>query len=236
MKSIKIVHIYPKEMNIYGDNGNVLVIKKRLEWRKISCEVIGCGVGDKIPNDANIIIGGGGQDAGQTIVADDLKLKSNHLKALSRGGVPMLMICGMYQMFGHYFKTQENITIPGIGILDVYTIGEKGRLIGNICSKTEWGQIVGYENHSGRTYLNSSKKFGSTEPKQGNNGKDKSEGAISNNVIGTYMHGPILAKAPYFADYLISLSIASSGQNIDLEPIDDRLEQLASKIAKTRPR
>jgi CobQ-like glutamine amidotransferase family enzyme len=148
----------------------------------------------------------------------------------------MLMICGMYQMFGHYFKTQENVKIPGIGILDIYTIGEKGRLIGNVCSETKWGQIAGYENHSGRTYLSGSKEFGKTEPKQGNNGKDKSEGAMSNNVIGTYMHGPILAKAPNFADYLISLSIVSSGQSIGLEPIDDRLEQLASKVAKTRPR
>lgn len=236
MKPIKIIHLYPKEMNIYGDNGNVLIIKKRLEWRKIPSRIISCSVGDKIPNDSNIIIGGGGQDAGQTIVADDLQQKSNNLKSLSKSGVPMLMVCGMYQMFGHYFNTQEGVKIPGIGILDVYTIGERGRLIGNVCSNTKWGQIVGYENHSGRTYLNGSEEFGATELKQGNNGKDKTEGAVSNNVIGTYMHGPILAKTPDFTDYLISLAITSSGQNINLGPINNDLEQLATKVAKTRPR
>ena len=142
----------------------------------------------------------------------------------------------MYQMFGHYFKTQDDKKIPGIGLLDIYTIGEYGRLIGNISVSTKWGDIVGYENHSGRTYLGSASKFGDTATKQGNNGKDKTEGATTNNIFATYMHGPILAKAPNFADHLISLALATCGQNIELQPLEDSLELHASDVAKTRPR
>ncbi|MEI6237278.1 MAG: glutamine amidotransferase [Candidatus Saccharibacteria bacterium] len=237
MKPIKIVHLYPKEMNIYGDNGNVLVIKKRLQWRSIPCVVAACGVNDKLPSDTSIIIGGGGQDAGQSLVASDLQQKSKTLNKLSQDGVPMLMICGMYQMFGHYFKTQDDIKIPGIGLLDIYTVGEYGRLIGNISVKTRWGDIVGYENHSGRTYLASdTTKFGDTAIKQGNNGKDKTEGATTNNIFGTYMHGPILSKSPIFADFLIALALATRGQNIELQPLDDAIESRALDVAKTRPR
>ena len=185
MKAINIVHIYPKEMNIYGDNGNVLVLQKRLEWRSIPSKVIPIGIGDKIPKETNIIIGGGGQDAGQSIIADDLLAKASDLKNLANEGVPMLMICGMYQMFGHYFKTQLDKKIPGIGLLDVYTEAKDGRLIGNVTTKTTWGKIVGYENHSGRTFLNSKAcKFGLTKKGQGNNGEDNSEGAVQFNVLG----------------------------------------------------
>lgn len=234
---INIVHLYPKEMNIYGDNGNVLVLKKRFEWRNIAVNVIDCGVGDNIPKDTTIIIGGGGQDAGQSLVAEDLQNKAKTIMSMAEGGLPMLMICGMYQMFGHYFLTQEGNKIPGISVLDIFTVAEKGRLIGNIKSSTKWGDIVGYENHSGRTYVqNKAEAFGKTKTAQGNNGKDKTEGAVFNNVFGTYMHGPILAKSPDFADYLIELALKSVGQNTSLKKLDNNLEFLAAKVAMQRPR
>jgi CobQ-like glutamine amidotransferase family enzyme len=237
MKPINIVHIYPKEMNIYGDNGNVLVLQKRLEWRGIPVRTIHIGVGDKLPADTHIIIGGGGQDAGQSVIADDLQKKSDDLHNLAKAGVPMLMICGMYQMFGHYFKTQTDEKIPGIGLLDVYTVAKEGRLIGNIFTKTNWGKLVGYENHSGRTYIGANaQKFGIAKKSQGNNGIDETEGAFQYNVFGSYMHGPMLAKAPVFADYLIGLAIKNSGQPIVLKPLDDQLELSAARIAKKRPR
>jgi hypothetical protein len=236
-KPINIVHIYPKEMNIYGDNGNILVLKKRLEWRQIPVRVIGVGVGDQLPTDAHIIIGGGGQDAGQSVIADDLQKKSDVLHDLSQKGIPMLMICGMYQMFGHYFKTQQGEKIPGIGVLDLTTISEKGRLIGNIVVETDWGGLIGYENHSGRTYLGSkARPLGKTKKGQGNNGKDKTEGAVQNNVFGTYLHGPILAKAPQFADHLIDLVLGVADYKIDLGQLDNNLEEIAAKLASTRPR
>jgi len=237
MKPIKIVHIYPVEMNIYGDNGNVLVLKKRLEWRGIPTDVIKCGIGDKLPSDTHLIIGGGGQDAGQSLVADDLKTKARQIHKLSDNAAPMLMICGMYQMFGHYFKTQDGTRIPGISVLDIHTEAQDGRIIGNVEANTKWGEIIGYENHSGRTFLGKdASNFGVTKMGQGNNGSDKTEGAMQNNVFGSYLHGPMLAKSPVFADYLLSLAIKCSGQKANLNQIDDSLELLAAAVAVKRPR
>ena len=199
MKTIHIVHLYPKEMNIYGDNGNLLVLKKRLEWRGIPVQVHKVGVGDPFPKYVHLVLGGGGQDKGQSDIADDLQRKSTKLKEYAEMGVPMLMICGMYQMFGHYFKTAEDEKIPGIGILDVYTVAGDTRIIGNIrVESTEFGTLVGYENHSGRTYLgDGAVPVGSAQIGQGNNGEDGTEGAVYNNVHGSYLHGPILAKSPH---------------------------------------
>lgn len=237
MKTINIVHLYPKEMNIYGDNGNLLVLSKRLNWRGIQTSISKVGVGDKIPTEAGIIIGGGGQDAGQQIIAQDLQKKASDIASMAKNGVPMLMICGMYQMFGHYFKTQTNEVIKGIGLLDIETIAEPGRLIGNVTVESKWGQLVGYENHSGRTYLKKSvKPIGTTNNGQGNNGKDNSEGAYENNVFGSYLHGPILSKAPTFTDYLIELCLDYRGLNNNIKPLDDKLELFAANVAKSRPR
>jgi lipid II isoglutaminyl synthase (glutamine-hydrolysing) len=237
MNSIKIIHLYPKEMNIYGDNGNILVLRRRLDWRNIPNEVIRIGIGDKLPDDAHIIVGGGGQDAGQSLIASDLKHKTKSLQYLVESGTPMLMICGMYQMFGHYFKTQDGTVIPGIGILDVITEAAKGRLIGNVICETTWGKIVGYENHSGRTKLGAmAKPLGSTKKGQGNNGMDNTEGARQNSVFGSYLHGPILARSPEFTDYLLELAIDKAGLKKSLMKLDDKLENLARQIAASRPR
>jgi lipid II isoglutaminyl synthase (glutamine-hydrolysing) len=231
------VHLYPKEMNIYGDNGNVLILQQRLQWRGINNRVINCGVGDQIPIDSHLIIGGGGQDKGQSLISDDLAKKAAVLKTMALSGLPMLMICGMYQMFGHYFLTQESNKIRGLGIIDAVNEAKAGRLIGNITVSTEWGDVVGYENHSGRTYLqNSAVAFGSTIEGCGNNGQDKTEGAIVNNVFGTYMHGPVLAKSPNFVDHLLSLAISFSNNKHELTVLDDSLEKLAASVAKKRPR
>lgn len=238
MKTINIVHIYPKEMNIYGDNGNILVLRKRLQWRGIKCAVHNVGVGDDFPNDTHIIVGGGGQDNGQSVIANDLQQKKSSLISFAKSGVPMLMICGMYQMLGHYFKTADGHEIPGIGVLDITTIAGDGRLIGNIVGSTEqWGDLVGYENHSGRTTLgDKAEVLGKTLNNQGNNGDDGGEGAVQNNVFGTYLHGPVLAKSPIFADYLLGLAIKAAGEKTALTDIDDSLENLAAGVAKKRPR
>ncbi len=235
MKSIKIVHLYPKEMNIYGDNGNVLVFSKRLQWMGYKTEIIGVGIGDKIPKDSSIIIGGGGQDAGQLDIADDLKTKKNTLQAMANSGVPMLMICGMYQMFGNYFKTNEGKIIPGLGIIDITTIAGDERIIGNIVIGSEWGDVVGYENHSGKTYLgNGIKPLGSAVLGQGNNGQDNTEGAIYNNVFGSYLHGPVLSKNTEFTDHLLKIVTGTdelSKKSQHLNMVDD-LSDKTAKIAK----
>lgn len=238
MKTVHIVHLYPKEMNIYGDNGNLLVLKKRLEWRNIRVVVHRVGIGDPFPKEVHLLLGGGGQDKGQSDIAQDLSNKALALKGYAEQGVPMLMICGMYQMFGHYFKTSEGQKIPGIGILDVYTIAGKGRIIGNISVTTDSiGQLVGYENHSGRTYVQQGAlPIGSTNEGQGNNGEDTTEGAVYNNVYGSYLHGPVLAKSPKFADFLLQKALACAGLGIELDLLDDALENAAASVAIHRPR
>lgn len=238
MSAVNIVHLYPKEMNIYGDNGNILVLQNRLRWRNIDVTLHKVGVGDPLPKQTHLIMGGGGQDKGQSIIADDLQIKAKQLHALAQSGVPMLMICGMYQMFGHYFKTAEGQKIPGIGVLDVHTIAGQGRLIGNITEQTsDWGDLVGYENHSGLTYIgDKAKPLGTTALGQGNNGKDCTEGAVQYSVYGTYLHGPMLAKSPLFADYLLSKALEAAGLSTNLAFLDDSLEITAAKTAQTRPR
>ena len=144
--TINIVHLYAKEMNIYGDNGNILVLKKRLEWRGFDVRVVRVGVGDAVPKEVHLVVGGGGQDAGQQAIADDLKTKQASLQKLADDGVPMLMICGMYQMFGKAFITADDEKIDGIDIFDATTRASKERLVGNVISKTKYGSLIGYEN------------------------------------------------------------------------------------------
>jgi CobQ-like glutamine amidotransferase family enzyme len=236
-KPITIVHLYAKEMNIYGDNGNVLVLQKRLKWRGIDSKVVRVGVGDTLPNEVHLVIGGGGQDAGQQAIAEDLGLKKPALEKLAEKGVPMLMICGMYQMMGEAFITSDNLAIDGIGILDVTTRASNGRLVGNVTSQTDFGALVGYENHSGRSRLGPRvKALGAVPAGVGNNALDKTEGARFNNVFGSYLHGPVLAKSPRFADFLLRLALDVAGEVRELSPLDDSLEFQAAEIAISRPR
>jgi CobQ-like glutamine amidotransferase family enzyme len=227
------MHLYPKDMNIYGDNGNVLVIKKRLEWRGFDAEIVNYNPGDNLPEDIDLIIGGGGQDSGQLKVQDDLLKIGPKLIEMANKDVPMLMVCGLYQLFGHYFKTLEGVEIKGIGLLDITTVGNNERLIGNIvCKSKKFGEIVGYENHSGQTFLGKNVTPLSTVVQgAGNNMSDKYEGAIYNNVIGTYLHGSLLPKNPHIADFLISKALENKGLDISLKSIDDSLSDKARKVA-----
>ena len=237
-KPITIVHLYAKEMNIYGDNGNVQVLQKRLEWRGIDSKVVRVGVGEAFPKEVHLVVGGGGQDAGQQAIADDLQAKKEQLQLLANNGVPMLMICGMYQMFGSAFITADNVTIPGIGILDVNTKASSGRLVGNVvCQTNDFGRLIGYENHSGRTVRGAKiLPLGIVPAGQGNDGVDKTEGSRFNNVFGSYMHGPMLAKSPIFADHLLRLALDIAGNPSELTPLDDSLEEVAGDVAVSRPR
>jgi CobQ-like glutamine amidotransferase family enzyme len=238
MKQVVITHLYPKEMNIYGDNGNVLVLQKRLQWLGYKVKVNSIGINEKIPADTNIIIGGGGQDAGQNDIANDLiNQKKKTLMTMADNGVSMLMICGLYQLFGQYFRTSSNLMIPGLGILDAYTIAGQKRLIGNVIVKSDkFGQIIGYENHSGRTIINSdslNKPLGKVPVGQGNNGDDGFEGCIKNNVIGSYLHGPILAKNNKLTNHIIEQATGRIIEEIPKELIFvDKLVEKARTVAK----
>jgi CobQ-like glutamine amidotransferase family enzyme len=238
VKPLVLVHLYPREMNIYGDTGNVMVLRKRLQWRGLPVTVVPVSIGDPLPADADILLGGGGQDAAQGDIGQDFAARGPDLRAMADDGVVMLTICGSYQMLGHEFVTQEGVRIAGVGVLDVATHGQLERLIGNNYVDTpDAGRLVGYENHSGLTTLGPGvRPLGTTQPGRGNNGRDGTEGAVRDNVIGTYLHGPVLAKSPSFADDLLRRAYARRGGSTQLEPIDDTLPQLAARVAVGRPR
>lgn len=235
---MKLIHLYPREMNIYGDTGNVLVLQRRLQWRAMPSEIVAVSVGDPLPHDADILLGGGGQDAAQGEIGADFAGRGAELRAMADDGLVMLTICGTYQMLGHEFLTQEGRRIPGVGVLDVVTHGQTERLIGNnFVDTAQAGRLVGYENHSGLTELGpGARPLGTTQAGRGNNGRDHTEGAVRDNVVGTYLHGPVLAKSPRFADELLRRALARRGLDTDLEPLDDTLAEQAARIAAGRPR
>jgi lipid II isoglutaminyl synthase (glutamine-hydrolysing) len=235
---MKLIHLYPREMNIYGDTGNVVVLARRLKWRGLPVEIAPVSVGDQLPHDADIVLGGGGQDAAQGEIGADFAGRGAELRAMADDGVVMLTICGTYQMLGHEFITQEGRRIPGVGVLDIVTNGQAERLIGNNYVDTDdAGRLVGYENHSGLTDLGPGvRPLGRTQVGRGNNGRDQTEGAVRDNVIGTYLHGPVLAKSPQFADDLLRRALSRRGLDTDLEPLDDSLAEQAARVAAGRPR
>lgn len=237
-KQLTILQLYPRDMNIYGDHGNVLVLKRRAQWHGYDANVIEYNPGDSLPKNIDIVIGGGGQDSGQDKIQKDLLKIGPELRALAESGTSMLVICGLYQLFGKFFKTQDGHIIKGIEILDIETIAGPERLIGNIITHSDdFGDIIGYENHSGQTFLGSDVAPLATVIRgAGNNGKDDFEGARYKNVIGSYLHGSLLPKNPAIADWLIkNAAVKKFGEFIPATP-DDRFSKLAREHAIKRPR
>ncbi len=237
-KMITIVQLYSHDMNIYGDWGNVLTIMRRLEWHGYTPRLVEYNPGDAFPSEADIIIGGGGQDAGQDKIQADLQKISKTLHALADDNTPMLVICGLYQMFGKFFKTQDGHIIEGISLLDIETHAGSERLTGNIVTRSHlFGELIGYENHSGQTFLgNNVQPLGRVIKGAGNNGQDDSEGACFKNVIGSYLHGSVLPKNPALADHLIEKAVIRKYGEFTPTVIDDRFAELARAVALKRPR
>ncbi len=235
---ITILQLYPRDMNIYGDHGNLLVLTRRLERYGYEPKVIEYNPGDNFPAKVDLVVGGGGQDSGQSKIQDDLLKIGPQLKTMAEAGTPMLMVCGLYQLFGKFFKTKDGEIIKGIGVLDIETYGKSERLIGNIITESPFfGQIVGYENHSGQTYLSGdTKPLGLVMLGAGNNTDDGHEGARYKNVIGTYLHGSVLPKNPQLADFLIKQAIISRYGEFTKPPLDDSLAEKARAAAMKRPR
>ena len=225
MKKLKLAHLYPQLLNIYGDMGNVLAIKKRCEWRGINIEIDEINIGDKI-GEHDIYFIGGGQDAQQIEVSQELQRHKRFLQdELDRMAV-FLGICGGYQLMGHYYQPHNGDKLPGISIIDAYTVAGEKRFIGNVTVHTDLVEpdtLVGFENHSGLTYLSGeTTPIGKVLTGNGNNGKDKTEGARYKNAFGTYLHGSFLPKNPHFTDYLLELALG-----IKPEPLDDEIEYMA---------
>lgn len=238
---IRLLQLYPRDMNIYGDWGNALVLARRAQWQGYDVEMLSYDRGQVLPDDVHLVVGGGGQDSGQERIKDDLLARGPELRDLAQAGTPMLVICGLYQFFGHRFVTADGQEMTGIGVLDAHTVAGAQRLIGNIAVESEdFGVVVGYENHSGLTRLGpGARPLGRARPGEGNNGEDGTEGARTGNVIGTYLHGSLLPKNPAVADWLLARAVERAGGQWEPAPVDETVErwaQRAREVALSRPR
>lgn len=229
MEKIKLslAHLYPKLLNLYGDLGNVLTLKKRCNDRGIELEINEIDLGQNI-EEHDIYFIGGGQDKQQECVSADILKYKEFLFSMRDDNAVFLGICGGYQLLGHYYQTQNENELAGLGLLDIYTLAGDKRFIGNVVCETDFLEpktLVGFENHSGLTYLqNDTKPLARIIRGHGNDNKG-AEGAYFKNVFGTYLHGPLLPKNPHFADHLISLAIEKKyGEKIQLAPLEDGLE------------
>ncbi len=236
---LNLVWLYPQEMSTYGDRGNILTLKRRCQWRDIEIEVAQIDLREEVPTDwADMYFFGGGQDIAQVQVAADLKkYKKKFLQEEAAAGKVFLGICGGYQLFGHFYQDGEGNDLEGISILDVTTVASNTRMIGNLVIEPSFikERIVGFENHSGKTKLGpKATSLGKVLVGNGNNGEDRQEGAIENNVFGCYLHGPVLPKNPQFADYLIRLALKRKYGDIELRFVNDNQEELAHSSALER--
>jgi len=235
MPALRVLSLYPELMNIYADRGNIAVLRARCEWRGIGFEHASSTLGQAFDPDAHdLVYMGGGQDRDQIAVARDMEAtKRDALHAAAARGAVVLAVCGGYQLLGHSYELGGE-ELPGVGLVDLKTIREPGpRLIGNCAIEADLGTgprvIAGFENHGGRTYLGPGQKpLGRVISGHGNNGSDGFEGAHSGNVIGTYLHGPLLPKNVWLADRLIELAL-----DVALEPLPgDALEDAAHASAR----
>ena len=236
---LNICHLYPDLLNVYGDIGNILVLKYRAQQRGIKINVSNVSIKDSFPIDKyDITLFGGDQDYEQAIVSKDMvETKKDDLTEYIERGKVLLAICGGYQLLGKYYTTPEGEKLDGLNILDIYTEGGDTRFIGNTVIKNEDFNetYVGFENHSGRTYIGNLKPLGKVIAGYGNNGEDQQEGCIYKNTFGTYFHGSLLSKNPELADRLLSTALKNKyGEDIKLDPLDDNLEFKAKEFIVNR--
>lgn len=257
---LTIGHLYGDLMNTYGDDGNVIALKKRAEWRGIKVKIVNISVGNRIPTSQvgtqiDLYFFGGGQDQSQSLVASDLESsdKGKVIKQDIERGVPLLAICGGYQLLGEYYKPHDGPRLEGVGLFPIYTVAGEKRMIGNIVVQVKNSELriqneknnsklktlnskltlVGFENHSGKTYLRKNgQPLGMVLKGFGNNGEDGTEGCVYKNAVGCYIHGSLLPKNPQLADWLLQKALeVKYGEQVELEPLDDEIEQKAHDFA-----
>ena len=233
---LTIAWLYGTKMNIYGDRGNVLTLERRAQWRGITTETREIGLGDPIPPGVDVFFFGGGQDQEQIAVSTDLQgSKGEALKAAVDDGAAVLAVCGGYQLLGHEYRPHDGPILPGIGLFDLVTEAGPERFIGNVVVDTPFGELVGFENHSGLTYLGPGQQpLGRVRVGRGNNGKDGTEGAIHKHAVGCYLHGSLLPKNPAFADWLLAAGLSRRHGPVELPPLDDTHELAAHASAVGR--
>lgn len=242
--SVRLGHLYPDQLNMYGDRGNILTLRRRCEWRGVELRVVSLDLGERLdPSDYDMLLIGGGQDKEQDEVALDLReVKAEGVRAAVEADMPVLAVCGGYQLFAKYYRPAEGPDLVGLGIFDAWTV-HKGknvaRCVGNVALR--WGEhtLVGFENHGGRTYLGSAARpLGRVLAGFGNNGEDHDEGCVYRHTYGTYLHGSLLPKNPHFADHLLRLALerrygADEAQR-GMGALDDVLEWQAHGVMLRR--
>lgn len=231
--TLTLGHLYPDQLNLYGDRGNILTLRRRCVLRGIELRVVGLGIGDALaPDEYDMLFIGGGQDKEQVPVAQDLyEVKGIGLWAAIEDDMPVLAVCGGYQLLAHYYRPASGPDMKGLGVFDAWTI-HKGtrvpRCIGDVAISWNGSTLVGFENHGGRTYPGTAKPLGTVLKGHGNNSEDHTEGAVYRNTYGTYLHGSLLPKNPHFADHLIGLALqrtyGAEASLVPLSTVDDTLE------------
>ena len=231
---LKICHMYPDVLNLYGDRGNVMCMVKRLQWRGINAKVTRLPIGSSASlANFDLVFIGGGQDFEQQVLLEDLhRGKDREILSAVRDGLPFLTICGGYQMMGNYYETYDGVRCDFIGAVDLYTVGSQKRMIGNYkfqCGAESGGSVVvGFENHSGQTFLGEGvQPLGQVLAGFGNNGEDGTEGVRYLNVFGTYSHGPLLPKNPAICDHILLTALQRKYGTAELMPLDDAAELAA---------
>lgn len=233
---LRIAHLYPDQLNMYGDRGNILALARRCQWRGLGVQIATLALGEAVDPEAyDLFFMGGGQDAQQVTVCEDLlNRKAAGLKEAADRGAVFLTICGGYQLLGHYYKPHQGEELRGLSLIDAYTVAGNRRMIGNVSLRRPDGTtVVGFENHSGLTYLGEGvSPLGQVLEGYGNNGEDGQEGAVSGNLYGTYLHGSLLPKNPQLADTLIQAALSVRyGKAVSLEPLPDTAELRAHQRA-----
>lgn len=231
-------HLYPDHLNIYGDRGNVLALYQRAAWRGIALDVLNLPPGVPVdPEQVDILFMGGGQDAQQVKICRDLiEIKAEGIRNAVARGTVMLGICGGYQLMGHYYQPHQGDRLPGLSLIDAYTVAGAKRFIGNVSVRRPDGStVVGFENHSGLTYRDAGvSPLGQVITGYGNNGEDNTEGVVVGNLYGTYLHGSLLPKNPALADELLHKALQNRyGDSVSVAPLTDFLEHTAHQKALT---
>jgi CobQ-like glutamine amidotransferase family enzyme len=239
---IRVGHLYPDYLNIYADRGNMAVLAQRASWRGHELEVEAISIGDVLrPGTHDLLYVGGGQDREQALVAVDLAARAEAMRESAAGGAAVLAVCGGYQLLGRAYRERDGAELPGIGLFPLDTVAGDRRMIGDVLLDCDWAgrTLAGFENHAGRTQLDEGAvPLGRVVHGFGNDGESGFEGCRVDRAIGTYLHGPLLPRNPWLADWLLAqaLAHATGGEPPELEPLDDELETEAHQVAAARAR
>ena len=241
---IVVAHLYPDYLNIYADRGNMAVLERRAAWRGIEFEYRTVSVGEDVePGQADLYYVGGGQDREQALIAPDLAAKGPGLVEAVAEGAALLAVCGGYQLLGRFYRDRSGAELPGVGFFPLHTVAGDRRMIGDVLLECELAPgerrtLAGFENHAGRTFLEEgAEPLGRVVAGFGNNGEDGYEGCRVGRAIGTYLHGPLLPRNPWLADWLISQALGRrAGEPVELEPVPDDFEPEAHRVAAERAR